>query len=240
MEKIIRTILRKVRNANVNYQLIEKGDRVAVAMSGGKDSMTLLYFLVLLKQRAPFAFELFPVYIDLGWDNQISPMTKYCAGLGCPLQVKSTSIGKIVFDLRKERSPCALCANLRRGALNRAADALGCNKVALGHHLDDTVDTLFLSLLYERRFRVFKPLTYLDRMDITLIRPLIYVEEKEINNFSAQMKIPYVQNLCPADGNTKRAEINRLLNLMENEHLGLRKKILSAIEQADPDSFWNN
>ena len=238
MEKLIKTILRKVRTASLNYHLVEAGDRIAVAMSGGKDSMALLYFLNLLKQRVPFAFELIPVYIDLGWENQVGPMTAFCSVLGYPLQVKFTAIGKIVFDLRQEKSPCALCANLRRGAINRTAAALGCNKVALGHHLDDAVNTLFMSLLYERRYRVFKPLTYLDRMDITFIRPFIYVEENEIKNFSTQMNIPSVPNQCPADGNTKRAEVSRLLNLMENAHPGLRQKILAGIEQAEPDSFW--
>lgn len=238
MEKIVKLIFRKVRDANLNYRLIENGDRVAVAMSGGKDSMALLYFLHLLKKYTPLQFDLCPIYLDLGWDNRIEPMIDYCAELGYPLLIESTYIGKVVFDICQEKSPCSLCANLRRGALNRTAKLQGCNKAALGHHLDDVVATLFLSIFYERRYRVFKPLTYLDRMDISLIRPLIYVEEKEIKRFITTMDLPTVKNRCPADGITKRAEVNRLMNLLEEEHPGARQKILSSLERVGPDTFW--
>ena len=238
MEKIKKAIFKKVRDASLNYRLIENGDRVAVAMSGGKDSVTLLYFLDLLKKRARLQFEIFPVYIDLGWENHIGPVVNFCAELGYPLQAKFTSIGKIVFEVRNEKNPCALCANLRRGAINRTAKALGCNKVALGHHMDDAVSTLFLSILYEKRYQVFKPYTYLDRADIAFIRPLIYVEEKEIKNFVTSMNIPSVKNQCPADGNTKRTEVNLLLDLLEKQHPGIRKNFLASLERTGPDCFW--
>lgn len=237
-KRLIKKIFKQVRNANLKYNLIENGDQVAVGLSGGKDSMTLLYFLWLLQKYTPLEFNVLPIHIDLGWDLNLSPLQDYCQSLGYQLLIKETNIGKVVFEIRQEKNPCALCANLRRGALNNSARSIGCNKVALGHHLDDVVSTLFLSMLYEERFEVFKPLTYLDRVDITVIRPLIYVAEKDIDLFVQTADISVVPNLCPADKKSKRNEINLLLSKIENDHPGAKRSILRSIENVNENNFW--
>lgn len=233
-------IFKQVRNACLNYKMIENGDRIAAGMSGGKDSLTMLYFLYLLQKYTPLEFEIIPLYLDLGWNNDISGLQDLCTFLGLPLTVESTNIGYVVFEARKEKNPCSLCSNLRRGALNRKAKKLGCNKVALGHHLDDAVHTLMMSMLFEGRFHTFKPVTYLDRTDLTVIRPLIYVEEKEVRAFAASLPYPVVKNRCPADGYTKRTEIEELMTEIETRYPGSRKKFLSSIEKASFENFWQN
>lgn len=235
---LIKNIFRRVRNANLKYHLVEDGDKVAVAMSGGKDSFTMLYFLQMLLKYTPLKFELLPVYIDLGWQNDVNALDDFCKSLGLDLLIEKTNIGQIVFDCRQEKNPCSLCSNLRRGAINRVSKNQDCNKVALGHHMDDVVNTLFLSMLYESRCNVFKPKTYLDRMDISIIRPLIYVEEAQIRQFINTLKIKPFINLCPANGETKRTEIAQLLEQIESTFPGARKNILASIENAGPDSFW--
>ncbi len=237
--RLEKKIFKKVRDANLKYDLVENSDRIAIGMSGGKDSLALLYFLHLLKKYTPLDFSLFPVFLDLGWKNDIEAMRSFCAEINTPLNIEKTTIGSIVFDNRQEKNPCSLCANLRRGALNRVAKSLGCNKVALGHHLDDAVNTMFLSMLFEGRFRLFKPSSYLDRMDITIIRPLVYVEEADITRFVAAKGLSVSFNLCPANNRGKRAEVKELLNLIESRFPGARKKFLTSIENADRDSFWN-
>lgn len=235
----IKAIFRKVRDANLNYHLIENGDRVAVGLSGGKDSFTLLYFLNLLQKHTPLLFEIVPIYIDLGWENEIDSLQDFCKSLGKELIVEKTNIARIVFDIRREHNPCSLCSNLRRGAMNRVAKRHECNKVALGHHLDDVVHTLFLSILYESRFHVFKPSTYLSRMDITMIRPLIYVEERDIRLFVEFMGLKVVKNRCPADKLTKRHEVAKILDQMEAMHPGARRHILASLENVGPNCFWH-
>ena len=208
-------IFRQIRDANLRYHLIENGDRVAVCMSGGKDSLTLLYFLRLLQQHTPLMFELVPIYIDLGWNNPTEPIQEFCTELGLEMVIKPTNIGEVVFQIKEDRHPCSLCANLRRGALNQLSKKLGCNKVALGHHLDDVVNTLLMSILFEGRYQVFTPKTWLDRIELTVIRPLIYVEERDIQLLADSLQFPVVQNLCPADGNTKRTEIADFMQAFE-------------------------
>jgi len=239
-KRLLKTMFRQVRDANLNYHLIENGDLVAAGLSGGKDSLTMLYLLTLLQKYTPLQFKLLPIYVDLGWNNDISIIQDFCSDLGLDLYIEPTHIGQIVFDIRQESNPCSLCANLRRGALNRCAKKLGGNKVALGHHLDDVVDTLFLSILYEQRFHVFKPRTYLDRVDITVIRPLIYVAEKDIISFTEEYGLTVMENYCPADGTTRRSEINQLLDNIEQQHPGLRRKIVRSLENTHPDSLWGN
>lgn len=237
-KRLIKKIFKHVRDANLKYKLIEPGDHVAVGLSGGKDSLTLLYFLWLLDHYTPVKFQISPIHIDLGWEMDLNPLHEFCQRLGCQMQVENTNIGQIVFETRQEANPCSLCANLRRGALNNAAKRQGCNKVALGHHMDDVVNTLFLSMLYENRFGVFKPLTYLDRVDITVVRPLIYVEERDIDLFIHSAEIQVVKNLCPADKVSKRHEISQLLDKMETEHPGAKRSILHSIENVNQNSFW--
>lgn len=234
----IKKMFKQVRDANLNYQLIENGDRVAVGLSGGKDSLALMYFLWLMLKYTPLEFDILPIHIDLGWESDVSPLHELCNDLGFPLKIEKTNIGQVVFKIRKETNPCSLCANLRRGALNNTAKKLGCNKVALGHHMDDAVNTLFLSMLYENRFGVFKPLTYLDRVDITVIRPLIYVEEKDIELFIQLAAIKTAKNLCPAEGLSKRKEVSDLIDKIEEEHPGARRSFLKSIENANRESFW--
>jgi tRNA(Ile)-lysidine synthase TilS/MesJ len=231
-------IFKQVRNACLDYGLIENGDRIAVGASGGKDSVTLLYFLHLLQKYTPLKFSIIPIYLDLGWDNDISGLQGLCESLELSLVVESTNIGYVVFEARNESNPCSLCSNLRRGALNRKAKSLGCNKVALGHQLDDAVNTLLISMIFEGRFHVFKPLTYLDRIDITVIRPLVYVEEKDIRSFCAALPYTLVKNKCPADGYTKRTEIEEIVRDIESRYPGARKRLFSALTKAEKESFW--
>lgn len=238
-KNLSKSIFRKVRNANLKYHLIEDGDRVAVGLSGGTDSTILLYFLSLLKKYTPLNFDIIPVYLDLGWDNDTNTLEVFCKSLGLTLIIEETHIGYVVFEARHEKNPCSLCSNMRRGALNRVAKDCSCNKVALGHHLDDAVDTLFMSILFEGRYHLFKPWTYLDRMDITVIRPLIYVAKKEIEAMISSLAITPVKNLCPADGYTKRDEIKLLLGDIEAKYPDIRKKFLSSIENVDAGSFWS-
>lgn len=238
-KRLVKHIFRKVRNANLKYHLVEDGDKLAAALSGGKDSFTMLYFLVMLQKYTPLKFEILPVYIDLGWNNDVAPMDDFCKSLGLSLTIEKTNIGQVVFDRRQESNPCSLCSNLRRGAINRLGKTLGCNKVALGHHMDDVVNTLFLSMIFEGRFNVFKPKTYLDRMDITFIRPLIYVSELEVRQFVECLEVKPVKNRCPADGKTKRTEISQLLEQIENAYPGARQRFLSSIENVGPDTFWH-
>jgi tRNA 2-thiocytidine biosynthesis protein TtcA len=239
MKRQEKAIYERIRDASLKYRLIEEDDRIAVGMSGGKDSLALLYFLNLMKSRVPFSFELVPINIDLGFKNDITCLQQYCLLLGYSLHVESTDIGKIAFSSnRKDSSPCALCAHLRRGALNRTAKNLGCNKTALGHHMNDVVNTLFMCMIYERRFNVFKPRTYLSRMDITVIRPLVYVEESRINDFVSSEGIKPVVNNCPACGKTKRKEIDLLVNSLDKLHPGIRQDFLAAIENVNYECFW--
>ena len=232
-------IFGQVRDANLKYKLIENGDRVAVGMSGGKDSVTLLYMLNLLRQYTPLMFDLVPVYIDLGWGNETQPLQEFCRQIGMDLVIHNTNIGQIVFQVKEERHPCSLCANMRRGALHRISKELGCNKVALGHHLDDVVTTLLMSILYEGRYQVFTPKTWLSRADITVIRPLIYVEERDIKLLVESLKLPVIKNRCPADGATKRTEVAEFLNILEEQFPGARRRFLSASEKVGPSAFWN-
>lgn len=234
----IKIIFKKIRNANLKYRMIIDGDHLAVGVSGGKDSLIMLYFLHLLRKYTPLDFKISPIYIDLGWKTDIGQLGDFCNSLNLSLSVENTKIGEIVFQRRQEDNPCALCAHLRRGALNRVAKDLSCNKVALGHHLDDAVVTLLMSIIYEGRFNVFKPVTYLDRIDITIIRPLIYVEETDISLLANSLNIRTIENPCPVDGFTKRDKLKPLLESIEVQYPGAKRKFLSSIENANPQSFW--
>lgn len=231
-------IFRDVRRANLKYKMVEDGDRIAVGLSGGKDSTALLYFLSMLQKYTPLDFTLLPVYLDLGLGNDTSGIQEVCDSLGLPLLIEKTNISTVVFEMRQEKNPCSLCSNLRRGALNRLAKDQQCNKVALGHHADDAVDTLFMSLIFEGRYHLFKPLTYLDRMDITVIRPLIFVSEQNIKNFITSIGFKVAPNKCPADGYTMRDEVKIIVADIDARYPGARRRILTSIENVDQDSFW--
>ena len=226
-------LLSQVRKCIRDYQMLSPGDRVAVGVSGGKDSLALLRLLAELREHSAVPFELLAVTLDMGYEElDFSPVADLCARLQVPYTLRQTQIREIVFDIRKEENPCALCAKLRRGILNETAVELGANKVALGHHYDDTVETFALSLIYEGRISCFLPVTYLDRTGLTLIRPMLYLHEKTIRNFAERENLPVVHNPCPADKNTKREDVKALLYELEGRYPGLKDNIFGGLQRS--------
>ena len=221
-----------VRRALDDYQMILEGDRVAVGISGGKDSLLLLTVLRQLQRYYPARFDLEAVTIDLGFDGMdYAPVRRFCEELGVPYTCVPTDIREIVFDARREPNPCSLCAKMRRGALAGAMRERGLNKLALGHHADDAVETFFLSLLMEGRLSCFEPLTRLDGSGITLIRPLIYSGEKGIASLARQLDLPVIENSCPQDKSSKRVEVKRLLAGLSREYPDLKSKVLGSMQR---------
>lgn len=231
-------LLSHARRAVDDYNMIEDGDKIAVGISGGKDSLALLTALAGLRRFYPRKFDIIAISIDMGLEGMdFSPVAKYCEELGVEYKIVKTEISKIIFDVRKEPNPCSLCAKMRRGALNSAAVEHGCNKVALGHHFDDVVETFMLNLFFEGRIGTFSPVTYLSRMNVTVIRPLIYMPEKDVRYFASKTELPVVTSTCPADGNTQREEMKQLLSRLERENKGLRYRIFGAIQRGEVDGF---
>ncbi len=229
----MRKLLSQVRKCVKDYQMLSPGDRVAVGVSGGKDSLALLRLLAELRDHSPAPFSLQAVTLDMGFEGMdFSPIAALCERLGVPYTLRKTQIREIVFDIRKEENPCALCAKLRRGILNETAVELGCNKVALGHHYDDAIETFALSLIYEGRISSFLPVTFLDRTGLTLIRPMLYLHEKSIRNFVTRMELPVVHNPCPADKNTKREDVKALLYELEGRYPGLKDNIFGGLQRS--------
>ncbi|MCL2337595.1 MAG: tRNA 2-thiocytidine biosynthesis TtcA family protein [Firmicutes bacterium] len=228
----------KVKKAILHYGMLQDGDRVAVGLSGGKDSMALLHLLHLIRREIPVDYMLHGIYINPGWPAEIEVMDNFCRDRGIPFLNKITNIGEVVFECHKGNNPCSLCANLRRGAINNTARDLGLNKLALGHHLDDVVETFLMSLLFTGQFKTFSPVTYMDRSGITLIRPLIYLTEKTIATFVQRQMIPLVKSRCPANGQTKREEMKELLLLLEERYPDLRAKFLTALQTQDLKNMW--
>ena len=225
-------MLSYVRRAVDQYHMINEGDTIAVGVSGGKDSLALLAVLANLRRFYPNHLTLKAITLDMGYaEMDFSPIARLCEQLEVEYIIRPTDIKTIVFDIRKEENPCSLCAKMRRGALNDTAKQNGCNKVALGHHYDDVIETLMMSLLYEGRINCFLPQTYLDRKDITVIRPMIYAPESYIKSLVRRLELPVVHNPCPADGNTKREEIKQLLRSLERENHGVRQRIFGAIQR---------
>ena len=218
------------RRAIDDYAMIDEGDRIAVGISGGKDSLTLLYALAGLRRFYPKRFELEPISVDLGLEGMdFSPIEALCKELDVRYTVVHTDIYDIVFNARKEENPCSLCAKMRKGAFNDKAKELGCNKSAYAHHKDDVIETALMSMIYEGHFYCFSPVTYLDRTDITLIRPLIYVDERDIIGFKNRYNLPVVKNTCPADGHTKREYAKELAAKLERENRGAKENIFSSV-----------
>ncbi len=230
--------LAKVKRAIVDYGMIAGGDRVAVGLSGGKDSGVLLYALDAVRRTAPIEFEIYGIFLDLGFGMDIAPLAEFSRRIGVPFRYQATDIGQTVFDLRDEKNPCALCSNLRRGALNDLALGLGCNKVALGHHLDDVVDTFFMSLFYTGQLRTFSPNTFLDRTGLYMIRPLVYLGQETVRELAALEKVPVIENPCPVSGFTKREEVKQLVAGLRSRYPDLREKVLSALQGADLKNLW--
>lgn len=226
----LQQLMSYVRRAIDDFHMIEDGDKIAVGISGGKDSLTLLYALSGLRRFYPQKFEIYAVTVDLGFDNmKLDKIEELCKELDVPYKIIKTDIAKIIFEDRKESNPCALCAKMRKGALNDAMKSLGCNKVAYAHHKDDVVITMLMSLIYEGRFHTFSPVTYLDRMDLTVIRPLMYMNEADVIGFVNKYDVPVVKSPCPADGNTKREYIAQLLQQLNRENPGVKERMFTAI-----------
>ena len=211
--------------------MIADGDKIAVGISGGKDSLTLLYALSGLRRFYPQKFELMAVTVDLGFQNlDLSKISALCEELQVEYKIIKTDIAQIIFEDRKESNPCSLCAKMRKGALNEAVKAAGVNKIAYAHHKDDVVETMLMSLVYEGRFHTFSPVTYLDRMDLTVIRPLMYMNEADVIGFINKYDIPVVKSPCPADGHTKREYIKQLLQQLNRENPGVKERMFTAIQ----------
>lgn len=234
------TYYNPIRRAVLNHQMIQPGDKVAIGMSGGKDSTSLLYFLdkISKQKRLGFEFEIVPITLAMGFDMDIAPLQEFVEGLGYKLDVVPTNIAQVVFDIREERSPCSLCAKLRRGILYKRAKDVGCNKVALGHHLDDAIETYFMNVLFHGQMASFDPISYLSKTDITLIRPLLYVEEKQIIQFVEREALPVIFNPCPVDKKTKREEIKHLVSGLAQSYPDIREKFIMGMEQGVSENFW--
>lgn len=223
-------LLSYTRKAVDEYRMIEKGDHIAVGISGGKDSLTLLYAMHGLRRFYPEPFELSAVTVDLGYSEcDFSPVTQLCQDLKIPYHIVKTDIAHILFEERKEPNPCSLCAKMRKGALNQEVKKMGCNKVAYAHHKDDIIETMLLSLFYEGRFYSFSPKTYLDRMDLTVIRPMMFVDEADVIGFKNKYGLPVVTSRCPIDGYTKRQYAKELIRQLNQENPGVRQRMFTAI-----------
>ena len=220
-----------VRRCADDYKMIEAGDRIAVGVSGGKDSMALLALMAGLQKYYPKPFVLEAVTIDMGMGMDFTPVAEYCQKIGVPYTCVKTEIGPIIFEHRKEKNPCSMCSKMRRGALHDTLKEKGFNKIALGHHYDDAVETFLLSLFYEGRISCFEPVTYLSRADLTQIRPMLYVGEKAVQSFAKRMELPVVENRCPADNNTKRQEIKELVASLQQQYPDLKTKIFGAMQR---------
>lgn len=234
----LQQLLSFTRKAVDTYQMIQPGDKIAIGISGGKDSLTLLYALHGLKRFYPNPFEIEAITVDLGFDGfETAAIADLCAELNVTYTVVKTDIGKIIFEERKEKNPCSLCAKMRKGSLNEVAKAHSCNKIAYGHHRDDPVETMLMSLMFEGRFYCYSPVTYLDRMDLTVIRPLLFVYEADVIGFKNKYNLPVSKNPCPADGNTKREYMKNLLKQLNTEHPGVIDKMFHAIINGNISSW---
>ncbi|MEG0765135.1 MAG: ATP-binding protein [Pseudoflavonifractor sp.] len=235
-------ILSHVRRCVEDYDMIQPGDRIAVGVSGGKDSLLLLVALAKLRAfyPVPFTVEAFTLdmgHVDGGAGMDFAPVAALCKDLDVPYTLIPSEIHHVIFDIRREKNPCALCAKMRRGALHAALADHGITKIALGHHYDDAVETFFLSLFYEGRISCFQPVTYLDRMGITQIRPLLYCGEALIRRVAAREGLPVVENPCPANGNTKRQEVKDLIVALDGQYPGLKGHVFGAMQRL-PLQAW--
>ena len=227
-----------VRRCVDDYGMISAGDRIAVGISGGKDSLVLLSALSHLRRYYPAHFDLEAVTIDSGFpDMDFSGVAALCERLEVPYTIVPTDIRAIVFDARQEENPCSLCSKMRRGALNNLIKEHGCNKLALGHHFDDSVETFMMSLLFEGRIACYQPVTYLDRSGITQIRPLLYVGEQRCANLAAAMHLPVVKSTCPMDHTSKRQEIKDLLGDLSEKYPDMRSKVFGAMQRLPLDGW---
>ena len=232
----LQKVLSRVRQAVEDYHMIEEGDRIAVGISGGKDSLTLLLALNELRKFYPQKFSIYAVTVDLGFQNlDLNEIRALCASHEIPYTVVETSIVKIVFEDRRENNPCSLCAKMRKGALYNAAEELGCNKIALGHNKNDVIETFLMSLIFEGRISCFSPVSFLEKKKLYSIRPLIYVSEYETKSYADSLGSIIVKNPCPADGSTKRQEIKELLKTLNKTYPNLNQRIFGAVTRSLDD-----
>ena len=220
-----------VRRCVDDYNMIQEGDRIAVGVSGGKDSLVLLVLLAGLKKYFNKPFELEAITIDMGLGMDYSGVQALCDRWEVPYTVVKTEIAPIIFDYRKEKNPCSMCSKMRRGALNQAIIDKGFNKLALGHHYDDAVETFMMSLIYEGRISCFQPVTNLDRTGVIQIRPMLYIHERTVDNFAKRMELPVIENRCPVDKHTKREEIKDLVYNLSAAYPDLRERIFGAMQR---------
>lgn len=226
----LQRLLSYVRQAVDDYRMIDSGDVIAVGVSGGKDSLALLYALKELQHFYPNPYTIKAITVDLGLGNQnTGEIEQLCKSMEIEYHIVRTEIGTIIFKERHEKNPCSLCAKMRKGALYNAVKELGCNKVAYAHHKDDFIETMMMSMIYEGHFYCFPPKTYLDRMDLTIIRPFLYVEEADVIGFKNKYHLPVVKNPCPADGATKREYIKQLIRTINHENPGTKTRLFTAL-----------
>lgn len=233
-------IMGYVRRAVQEFGLIDEGDKIAVGISGGKDSLVLLSALAGMRRFEAFSYDIVAVTIDPGFNgvpNNYDAVARLCDRLQVPFSLVHTQIGEIVFDIRKEPNPCSLCANMRRGALHDAAKAAGCNKLALGHHYDDVIETFMMNLLKEGRIGCFSPKTHLDRKDITVIRPLVFAPESQVSAACKRNDLEVVKSVCPADKTTVRQQTKEFLADMERRDKGVKQRIFSALRKSGIDGW---
>lgn len=235
----IRRLLSYTRRAVDEYSMIDDGDRIAIGLSGGKDSLALLCVLDALKRFYPKHYSLVGITVDMGFEGMdMSQVNNLCDEAGIPYKLVKTKLADVIFNQRKESNPCSLCAKIRRGILHDAAIAEGCNKVALGHHFDDAVDTFMLNLFHEGRIGSFSPVTYLSRKNITLIRPLVFTPEKDIRSFIKKNKnLPVIESACPENKHTERETMKQLLNSLEHDYKGLKHRIFGALQKGHIDGY---
>lgn len=236
----MRRILSHTRAAIDDYNMINDGDKIAVGISGGKDSLMLLKALCELKRFYSAQFQVVAITLDMRFNNQdgdFSEIKKMCDDYGVEYIIKPTDLYEIIFNIRKEPNPCSLCARMRRGILHEAAKEAGCNKIALGHHLDDAAETFLMNLLVESRIGCFAPVTYLSRRDLTMIRPLIYVREREVTAAAERLNLPVVKSGCPANENTKREEIKMLVNELSSRYGDVPERIIGAMQRGGIDRW---
>ena len=226
-----------VRRCVEDYHMIQNGDRIAVGVSGGKDSLVLLRLLAALREYNSNPFELEAITIDMGLGMDFSGIQRMCDELNVPYHIVKTEIGPIIFDYRKEKNPCSMCAKMRRGALNQALLDRGLNKLALGHHYDDAVETFVMNLIYEGRIGCFQPVTNLDRTGIIQIRPMLYINEKSADHFAKRMELPVIENRCPADKHTKREEVKELVYELSGKYPEFKDRVFGAMQRL-PLAEW--
>lgn len=234
----LQRLLSLVRQAIDQYHMIEEGDHLAIGISGGKDSLTLLWGLAYLQRFYPKQFSLSAITVDMGIDTMdLEPIKALCQEFQVSYEIVPTEIGKILFDIRKETNPCSLCAKLRKGALNQKALEMGCNKIAYAHHKDDLIETAMMSLLYEGRFYAFSPVTHLDRTDLKVIRPLMFVSEADVKGFRNKYQLPVCKNPCPMDGHTRREYVKTLIHTLNMENPGVKDRLFRAVIEGHIDGW---